>query len=129
MKIIKKSTFFTLILAVSLMAAAQTPKLTPVGSWTGFAENQGNQDDITVIIEKKDDAYTGKVNDAMGMFANVEIKNIVWKDTKVTFEFPGSINGMAFNIKAELTLTETTMKGIWTMIEDGSSGGIDLTRR
>ncbi|MBN1939566.1 MAG: hypothetical protein JW843_08265 [Candidatus Aminicenantes bacterium] len=131
MKIANGTLAFALILALGLAAAAQTPaaKLTPVGTWVGTAENQGNYDDITVTIEKKENSYIGRVKDGMGMFPDVEIKNFVWKDDKVSFEFPGSMNGMGFNLKADLILTEKTLNGTWTMIEDGSAGAIQLNRK
>jgi hypothetical protein len=131
MKINKQMTAILIVLTLGLAAAAQTPKtkISPVGSWAGFAENQGNQDELTVTIEKKGDVYTGKVKDVMGMFADVDITNFVWKDDKVSFQFPGSMGGMNFTIKAELTLTEKTMSGIWTMAEDGSTGAVGLTRK
>lgn len=131
MKTLTRVSALLAILALSLVSLAQTPpaKLSPVGTWIGTAENQGNFDDITIIIEKKDDGFTGKINDVMGMFVNVEIKNLSWKDDKVSFEFPGAIGGTAFNLKADLVLTEKTLKGTWTMIEDGSSGALDLTRK
>jgi len=131
MKSAKRPALLFFVLALSLISAAQTPnqKISPVGNWAGFAENQGEQDELTVTIEKKGETYTGKVKDVMGMFPDVDIKNLVLKDTKVTFEFPGSMNGMAFTIKTELTLTEKTMNGQWTMVEDGSTGGVELTRK
>jgi hypothetical protein len=131
MKFGKNTLAFSLVLALCLTGLAQAPaaKPTPVGTWAGTAENQGNYDDITVTIEKKGDGYTGRVKDGMGMFADVEIKNFVWKDDKVTFEFPGSINGMDFNLKVDLVLTEKTLNGTWTMIEDGSGGGVQLNRK
>jgi len=127
----KRTLTFSLIFALSLAAVAQTPaaKLDPVGTWVGTAENQGNYDDMTVVIEKKDNVYTGKIKDGMGMFVDVEIKNFVMKDTKVTFEFAGAMGGMPFNLKADLVLTEKTLNGTWTMIEDGSSGAIELARK
>ena len=131
MKFINKTALLFFVLALSLISMAQTPKakLTPVGSWDGFAENQGNRDQITVTIEKKGDVYTGKVKDVMGMFPDVDIENLVLKDDKVSFEFEGSMGGMAFAIKTDLTLTEKTMNGTWTMAEDGSSGAVELTRK
>jgi hypothetical protein len=131
MKSFKQPTGILFVLALSLFSLAQTskPKLSPVGSWDGFAENQGNRDQITVTIEKKGDVYTGKVKDVMGMFPDVDIANLVLKDDKVSFEFEGSMGGMVFAIKTDLTLTEKTMNGTWTMAEDGSSGAVELTRK
>jgi hypothetical protein len=131
MKNFKQPSVILFILALSLFSLAQTskPNLSPVGSWDGFAENQGNQDQLTVTIEKKGEVYTGKVKDVMGMFPDVDIKNLVLKDDKVSFEFEGTMGGMAFAIKTDLTLTEKTMNGTWMMVEDGSSGALELTRK
>ena len=131
MNFFRRTLAFSLIFALGLAAVAQTPaaKLDPVGTWVGTAENQGNYDDMTVVIEKKDDVYTGKIKDGMGMFVDAEIKNFVMKDNKVTFEFAGAMGGMPFNLKADLVLTEKTFNGTWTMIEDGSSGAIELARK
>jgi uncharacterized protein Usg len=131
MKSVKRTALLFFVLALSLLSSAQTPqpKISPVGTWDGFAENQGNQDELTVTIEKKGETYAGKVKDRMGMFPDVDIQNFVWKDNKVSFEFPGNMNSMAFTIKADLTLTEKTMDGTWTMAEDGSSGAVELTRK
>jgi len=131
MNFFKRTLTFSLIFALGLAAIAQTPaaKLDPVGTWVGTAENQGSYDDMTVVIEKKDNVYTGKIKDGMGMFVDVEIKNFVMKDNKVAFEFAGAMGGMPFNLKADLVLTEKTLNGTWTMIEDGSSGAIELARK
>ncbi len=128
---IKTTLLLVLALGMGLAAVAQTPaaKLDPVGTWVGTAENQGNYDDMTVVIEKKDNVYTGKIKDGMEMFVNVEIKNFVMKGDKVTFEFAGAMGGMPFNLKADLVLTEKTLNGTWTMIEDGSTGAIELARK
>jgi len=131
MKMFKPSAMILFLLAASLIATAQTPasKISLVGNWAGFAENQGNYDEVTLTIEKKGETYTGKLKDVMGMFPDVEIKNVILKDNKVTFEFPGTMGGMEFSIKAEMTLTEKTMNGMWTMVEDGSTGALEFTRK
>ncbi len=131
MSIRRKTLLFILALALGAAVSAQAPaaESSPVGIWVGTAENQGNYDDITVTIEKNKDAYTGRIKDDMGMFPDVEIKNITVKGDKVSFEFPGSLSGMSFNLKADLVMTEKTLKGTWTMLEDGSTGGLDLARK
>jgi len=100
------------------------------GTWVGFAERRGSQDELTVVLEKKDGRYAGKLTDNMGVFTNSEIKNCAVKDDKVTFEFDGGAGGQTFTLRAELTLKNDTMKGTWTIIvgtED--SGTIEVTRK
>jgi hypothetical protein len=55
MKINKQMTAVLIVMALSLVSQAQTSKsnLSPIGNWVGFAENQGNQDQLTVTIEKR----------------------------------------------------------------------------
>ncbi len=110
-----------------LAGASQKTDLS--GTWTGFAERQGSQDNLTLVLQKKDNKYTGKLTDEMGMFPGVEVKNFVQKEDIVTFEFDGGMGGQVFTLKAELKLSGEMMKGTWTMIGADDSGAIELSRK
>jgi len=119
--------FLTLaILVVGLAAVGYAQKTDLSGTWIGFAERQGNADDLTVVLEKKGDIYTGKLTDQMGMFPGVEIKKFSVKDDVVTFEFDGAMGGQTFTIKAELKLSADGLKGNWTMAGSDDSGAFEL---
>lgn len=112
-------------------AATASQKIDLSGTWVGFAERMGSQDPLTLILEKKEGVYTGKIWDEMGMFPGVEIRNFVLKDNVVTFQFDGGTGNQGnFTLKAEMTLSEETMKGTWKMVGvDQETGAIELRRR
>ena len=99
------------------------------GTWTGFAERQGSQDSLTLVLTKKDNSYTGRLSDAMGMFQDVEITNFLQKGETITFDFGGGMGGEVFNLKAELKLSGDTMSGTWTMVGADDSGGFEVVRK
>jgi hypothetical protein len=99
------------------------------GTWTGYAERQGSQDGLTLVLEKKDATYSGKLTDEMGMFPGAEIKNFVQKAETITFEFDGGMGGQVFTLKAELKLSGETMKGTWAMVGVDDSGTMELVRK
>jgi hypothetical protein len=120
-----------LLFVLGFGVASQSKKIDLSGTWAGFAERFGSQDPLTVVLEKKEGVYAGKVTDQMGMFPGAEIKNFLLKDNLVTFEFDGG-SGEAgnFTIKAEMTLSGDTMRGTWKMVGvDQETGGIELSRQ
>ena len=116
----------SLTLAAAVLFAAGAVDLS--GTWKGFAENEGYPDNVTVVLEKAGDTYTGTVTDEMGMFPNSSIQNFVVIEDTVTFEFEGNYEGTPFTLKAEMTLDEGTMKGTWTVDSLGASGILELTK-
>ncbi len=123
---------FSVLLAMAFAAglgtaAPQSDDLS--GTWTGFAERQGSQDSLTLVLEKKGDAYAGKATDAMGMFQDAVIKNFVQKAETVTFEFDGDMGGQVFTLKVELKVSGESLIGTWAMIGADDSGAIELARK
>ena len=128
----KSTCFLALVVFVLGLAAAAAPqKIDLSGTWAGFAERMGSQDPLTLIFEKNEGVYAGKVTDQMGMFPGAEIKNFLLKDNVVTFEFDGgSGEGGNFTINAEMTLSGDSMKGTWKMAGvDQETGAIELSRQ
>lgn len=119
------------LFVLGLGAAAQSQKTNLSGTWDGFAERMGSQDPLTLVLEKKEGVYTGKITDQMGMFPGAEIKNFTLKDEAVTFEFDGgSQESGTFTLKVEMTLSGDTMKGTWKMVGvDQETGAIELSRK
>jgi len=99
------------------------------GTWMGHAERQGNLDNLTLVLTKKDNTYAGVLTDEMGMFQDSEIKKFVQKADVITFEFNGGGGGQTFTLKAELKLSGETMKGTWAMIGVEDSGTLELVRK
>jgi hypothetical protein len=98
-----------------------------VGTWVGYAiVGDGSRVDITVVIDKGEAGYTGKLSDATGMVPESPLKEIVFKDGKLVFAFDFAEGTGTMLIKIELTLDTETLKGSW-FDENGGSGLIELT--
>jgi len=129
----RKSPFIPIVAlaAITVMAAAaiaQDPK-TPdiVGTWIGAAvvEEDGSGFDLTVVFDKVEGAYVGKLSDAGGMIPETPLREIVFKDNKLTCEIdlPPALGSQL--VRIELRLEGETLKGAWFDAE-GNSGALEL---
>ena len=128
----KKSTNFLIlaILVVGLVVVVYAQKTDLSGTWVGFAERLGNQDNIIVVLEKKDDTYIGKLTDEMGEFPGAEAKNLTVNNDVVAFELDGGQGDQSYTVKIEMKLSEDSLKGTWVMVgSDTESGMIELNRK
>jgi hypothetical protein len=128
----KKSLLVPIVVLAALSilagsAAAQAPKKpSVVGAWFGTAVvGDGSQVEITVVIDKTETGYTGKLSDTSGMVPESQLREIVFKDNKLTFEFDLVQGTGTMLIKIELVLENETLKGVW-FDPDGNSGAISL---
>jgi hypothetical protein len=116
-------------LALVLLAGGVFAQKKPdvIGTWIGFAiVGGGGRVDVTVVIDKGEAGYTGKINDSTGTVPESPLKNIVFKDGKLAFEFDLAEGAESMLIKIELTLENETLKGAWSD-PDGNSDIIELT--
>lgn len=112
-------------------APAQAPaakKADIVGTWRGTAVvNDGaTQLEIVVVFARAASGYTGKISDTTGMVPETELRQIVFKDGKLTLEFDFTQDTGSTLIKMELLLDQETLKGLW-FDPEGDSGAIELT--
>jgi len=117
------------VVALCVLAGGLLAQKKPgfLGAWTGYAiVGDGSRVDINVSFDKGEAGYTGKLSDASGMIPESPVKNIVFKDNKLTFEFDLVDGGGTQLIKIELTLDKETLKGVWFDTE-GNSDAIELT--
>jgi uncharacterized membrane protein len=114
----------TLTLLVLVGGGFAQKKPDVVGTWAGYAMVEGSQVDLTVVVEKGTTGYTGKISDATGMVPETPLKNIVFNDGKLSFEFDMVTESIL--IKIELTLENETLKGAW-FDPDGNTDVIELT--
>ncbi|MGZ5423483.1 MAG: hypothetical protein ACXW2V_02885 [Candidatus Aminicenantales bacterium] len=128
----KKPLKITLIALAALCvlagtASPQAPKKADiVGTWVGTAVvGDGSKIDITAVIEKAATGYSGKLGDASGQVPESQLKEIVFKDNKLSFDFDFAQGSETVLIKIELTLEAKTLKGFW-FDPDGNSGEIEL---
>jgi len=110
-------------------ASPQAPKKANiVGTWVGTAtvDEDGTGMDITVVVGKAEAGYTGKLSDASGSIPETELRDVVFKDNKLTcgFDLPAAMGGTPITI--ELTLEGEMLKGVW-FDPEGNSGAIELS--
>lgn len=114
-----------LALAVLAGAAPAQKKADIVGTWIGFANSPDMRFDLTVVFDKGEAGYTGKMSDATGTIVDAPLRAIEFKDGKVTFEFDLNMGVESMLIKLELTLENESLKGFWFNFE-GSSDIVEL---
>jgi hypothetical protein len=115
----------TLLVLVGGVFAQKKPDI--AGTWVGYAiVGDGSRVDFNVVIEKGAAGYTGKLGDTAGMIPESPLKNIVFKDKKLTFEFDLAQGMESQLIKIELTLEGEVLKGAW-FDPEGSSDIVELT--
>jgi hypothetical protein len=118
------------VLALAVLAGGLLAQKKPgfLGAWTGYAiVGDGSRVDLNVSFDKAEAGYTGKLSEVSGMIPESPLKNIVFKDSKLTFEFDLMDDGGGSQlIKIELVLDQETLKGHWVDAE-GNSDIIELT--
>lgn len=111
-------------------ARAQAPaKPAIAGTWTGTAVvgDGGELLEITVVLAESGAGFTGKISDASGTVPETELRQIVLKENKFSFELDLDTGSGPTLIKIDLTVDGGTMKGAWSN-PDGDSGAIELAR-
>ncbi|HOW84654.1 MAG TPA: hypothetical protein P5119_04780 [Candidatus Aminicenantes bacterium] len=115
-------------LVLTIAARAQAPaKPAIVGTWTGTANGGGGELlEITLVLAESEAGFSGKISDASGFVPETELRQIVLKDNKLTFELELESGSGPMLLKIELAVEAGTMKGDW-FDPDGNSGSIELT--
>ena len=114
-------------LAGTAFSQGQPKKPDIVGTWVGTAVGGDGVTplDITAVIEKTATGYAGKLGDTAGMVPESAMREIVFKDNKLTFDFDLAQGSETILIKIELSLEAETLKGVW-LVPAGNSGPIEL---
>jgi hypothetical protein len=100
------------------------------GTWIGetTVPDELEPDKVTLVLERTNGEYKGKVTDAFGFAMESELKDIEFEDNKLTANFL-IFNGEAYmTISFELTVEGDTMKGYWES-EEGDSAPIELHKQ
>lgn len=100
------------------------------GTWVGETEvpDAMEPDKITLVLEKTNGEYEGKVTDAMGYAMNSELEDIEFKDNELTANFLIFDGNQYVRIFFTLTVEGDTMKGFWES-DMGDSAAIELHRQ
>jgi len=119
-----------LVVAAILGLARSAKPVDLTGTWTGTAiVPPGDKDEVTLVLQKSGQTYTGRLNDTVGMLVNAEIRNFSLETNRVSFEFDVVSGSEVRAIKANLTLEGDAMKGVWVDLQDGESNMLELTRK
>jgi anti-sigma-K factor RskA len=114
-----------LALAAGVAPAQKKPDI--VGTWLGYAlTGDGSRVELTVVFDKGEAGYTGKMTEATGMIPESVLRQIVLKDGKLTFEFDLVMGVESQLIKIEMALENDVLKGAWFDAE-GNSDIVELT--
>ena len=116
---------FSVLAGTALSQVAKRADI--VGTWVGTAMGGDGVTplEITAVIDKTTTGYSGKLGDTAGMVPESAMREIVFKDNKLTFDFDLAQGTETLLIKIELTLEAETLKGVW-FDPDGNSGAIEL---
>lgn len=127
----KKTLLILAIITLALFAlvggafAQKKPDI--AGTWVGYAiVGDGSRVDLTLVIEKSSAGYTGKLSDTTGIVPESPLKNVVFKENKLTFEIDLAQGMESTLIKIDLTLENEVLKGAW-FDPEGSTDVIELT--
>lgn len=118
------------VAALAVLGAVAPSQTKPdiVGSWTGYAVSPGMRFELTAVFAKAETGYTGKLSDSTGTLADVPLRDIVFKDGKLAFEFDLTMGVETMLIKIDLALEGDTLKGYWLDVE-GNSDVVELVRQ
>jgi hypothetical protein len=119
--------FVFLIASCSVMSFGQDVDLT--GTWEGstIVPDQG-EDELTLVIEKKEGEYAATLSDTLGMLMDTECEDIEFKEGTLTFNFTIVQDIESLTVWITLEVEGDTMKGYWET-GDGGQGDIELKRQ
>jgi hypothetical protein len=117
---------FALTVLAGFAAAQKAKKTDVVGTWVGYAISPDQRFEITVVIDKGETGYTGTFKDATGMIPETPLREIVFKEGKLSFEFDLTLGMETQPIRIELTLENETLKGAW-FDSEGNTDIVELT--
>ena len=100
------------------------------GTWLGETQvpDEIEPDKVTLVLQRTNGEYTGKVTDAFGFAMESELQDVKFEDKKLTANF-FIYDGEAYvKISFTLTLEEGKLKGEWKS-EEGDSAPIELHKK
>jgi hypothetical protein len=99
------------------------------GIWAGKAEIPGTSktDQITLILEKRGDSYSGILSDTLGLAKNVPLENVAFKNDNLRFKVTIKSDGKDIKLSGGLNFLLGELIGGWG-IDTGEFGAVDLAR-
>lgn len=118
-----------MIVMFSVLAVQSYASVDITGRWVGSTEVPDiGLDEFTLVFEKADGAYRGKMSDEFGAMEDVECEEIVLEDDSLTFhvEF---FNGMDYiTVYLSFTVSQDALEGTWE-VDSGDVGEINFKRK
>ena len=118
-----------MIVMFSVLALQSYASVEITGRWVGSTEVPDiGLDEFTLVFEKADGAYTGKMSDEFGAMEDVECEEIVLENDSLKFhvEF---FNGMDYiTVYLSFTVSQDALEGTWE-VDSGDMGEINFTRK
>jgi len=98
------------------------------GTWVGETEipDQGT-DEMTMVLEKAGDTYTGTISDSFGMLIDAECEDLEYKDNVLTFNISIYDGYSTLTVYLTLKVEGNTMTGQWETAE-GDTGAITMEK-
>jgi hypothetical protein len=99
------------------------------GTWVGETEipDQGT-DELTMVLEKAGDTYTGTLSDSFGMLVDTEAEDLEYKDNVLTFNFSIYDGYSSMAVYITLKVEGDTMTGQWET-EEGDTGELNMVKK
>ena len=125
MDILKFALRVILVVVLALAAFAGAPGFE--GTWIGTAELPDQTlDEVTVVLEKTETGYKGKVGDALGVLApETPLTEVSYDGKQLKLMFP-TAEGVVITIL--MKPEGEKLVGMWTN-EEGESGKVELARK
>ena len=100
------------------------------GKWIGetMVPDETEPDQVTLVLEKTNGEYIGKVTDAFGYAMDSELDDIKFENNELTANFLIFDGTQYSRVYFTLTVEGDTMKGFWES-EGGDSATIELHRQ
>lgn len=101
-----------------------------VGTWEGSTDTPEGPDSLSMTLEIKDSVLCGRMNDSLGLTADVELLDLTVKDKTLTFRItiPDPGTGMMLDVYISLELSGSTLTGSWS-IPEGPAGTITMQKK
>jgi hypothetical protein len=99
------------------------------GTWLGQTEipDQGT-DEMTLVIEKAGDTYTGTISDSFGMLVDAQCEDLDYKDNVLSFNISIYDGYSTMTVYITLKVEGNTMTGQWET-EEGDTGEITMEKK
>lgn len=120
----------SVFLLVLFNGSVFSQRINLTGTWIGETQvpDEIEPDKVTLVLQRTEGTYTGKVTDAFGFAMESELQDVKFENNKLTANFY-IFNGEEYvKISFTLTFEEGKLKGEWKS-EEGDTAPITLERK